>query len=125
MFLPGESHGQRSLAGYSPWSYKESDTTEVTSSSSTAAYGLLTEEQIQNHPIGIHTWGCSPNSGLRVTVSSGTTATAMNIPLANEMCQVTFLLIIMSQKKISEDSLTGKGSYRKRNKIAQKKSRTY
>ena len=28
VFLPGESHGQRSLAGYSPWSHKESDTTE-------------------------------------------------------------------------------------------------
>ena len=27
-FLPGESHGQRSLAGYSPWVRKESDTTE-------------------------------------------------------------------------------------------------
>ena len=27
-FLPGESHGQRSLAGYSPWSHKESDTSE-------------------------------------------------------------------------------------------------
>ena len=22
-FLPGESHGQRSLAGYSPWDHKE------------------------------------------------------------------------------------------------------
>ena len=29
-FLPGESHGQRSLAGYSPWGCKELDTTEVT-----------------------------------------------------------------------------------------------
>ena len=28
IFLPGESHGQRSLAGYSPWDRKESDTTE-------------------------------------------------------------------------------------------------
>ena len=28
VFLPGNSHGQRSLAGYSPWSLKESDTTE-------------------------------------------------------------------------------------------------
>ena len=27
-FLPGESHGQRSLVGYSPWGRKESDTTE-------------------------------------------------------------------------------------------------
>ena len=28
--LPGESHGQRNLAGYSPWGLKESDTTEAT-----------------------------------------------------------------------------------------------
>ena len=27
-FLPGESHGQRSLAGHSPWGHKEWDTTE-------------------------------------------------------------------------------------------------
>ena len=28
VFLPGEYHGQRSLAGYSSWGHKESDTTE-------------------------------------------------------------------------------------------------
>ena len=28
VFLPGKSHGQRSLAGYSPWGHKESDMTE-------------------------------------------------------------------------------------------------
>ena len=28
VFLPGEFHGQRSLAGYSPWDHKESDMTE-------------------------------------------------------------------------------------------------
>ena len=28
VFLPGESHGQRSLVGYSPWGWKESDSTE-------------------------------------------------------------------------------------------------
>ena len=27
IFLPKKSHGQRSLAGYSPWSHKELDTT--------------------------------------------------------------------------------------------------
>ena len=27
VFLPEESHGQRSLAGYSPWGLKESDMT--------------------------------------------------------------------------------------------------
>ena len=30
VFLPGKSHGQRSLAGYSPWGCKESDPTEGT-----------------------------------------------------------------------------------------------
>ena len=28
VFLPGESHGQSSLVGYSPWDHKELDTTE-------------------------------------------------------------------------------------------------
>ena len=28
VFLPGDSHGQRSLADYSPWGRKESDTIE-------------------------------------------------------------------------------------------------
>ena len=30
VFLSGESQGQRSLAGYSPWSPKESDTPQTT-----------------------------------------------------------------------------------------------
>ena len=30
VFLPGESHGQRSLAGYGPWGRKEPDRTEPT-----------------------------------------------------------------------------------------------
>ena len=42
VFLPGEFHGQRSLAGYSPWSLKESDTTEqVTLSLSYVSLGEL------------------------------------------------------------------------------------
>ena len=28
IMLPGESHGQRSLAGYNPWGHKELDMTE-------------------------------------------------------------------------------------------------
>ena len=31
----GESHGQRSLVGYSPWGHKESDTTEQPSTAQT------------------------------------------------------------------------------------------
>ena len=30
VFLPGKSHGQRSLMGYSPWDHKESDMIEAT-----------------------------------------------------------------------------------------------
>ena len=30
VFLPGESHGQRSMVGYSPWGRTESDMTEHT-----------------------------------------------------------------------------------------------
>ena len=30
VFLPGKSHGQRSLVGCSPWGLEESDTTEAT-----------------------------------------------------------------------------------------------
>ena len=35
VFFPGELHGQRSLAGYSPWGHKELDTTEQLSLSHT------------------------------------------------------------------------------------------
>ena len=36
--LPGESHGQRSRVGYSPWGCKESDTTDVTEHACTHHY---------------------------------------------------------------------------------------
>ena len=39
VFLPGESHGQRSLAGYSPKGCKESDMTQVTEDACTHASG--------------------------------------------------------------------------------------
>ena len=36
VLLPGKSHGQRSLAGYSPWGYKGSDMPERLSHTHTA-----------------------------------------------------------------------------------------
>ena len=38
VFLPGESHGQRSLEGCSPWGRKELDMTEELSSFSNATH---------------------------------------------------------------------------------------
>ena len=43
VFLPGKSHGQRSLSGYSPWGRKESDTTERLTLSHDPAILLLGE----------------------------------------------------------------------------------
>ena len=40
VFLPGESHGQRSLAGHSPWDWKELDTAEQLTYTATAELRL-------------------------------------------------------------------------------------
>ena len=45
VFLPGVLHGQRILAGYSPWSHKESDMTE-----------WLTHTHTTHTYTHIHTW---------------------------------------------------------------------
>ena len=42
VFLPGVSQGQRSLAGYSPWGHKKSDTTEATEHTHTHAIWKIT-----------------------------------------------------------------------------------
>ena len=44
VFLPGESHGQRSLVGYSPWDRKESDMTEQLSTACWSK-GTFTQNQ--------------------------------------------------------------------------------
>ena len=41
IFLPGESHGQRSLEGYSPWGCKESDVTEQLNNNHTTRRGKM------------------------------------------------------------------------------------
>ena len=53
VFLPGKSHGQRSLVGYSPWGHKESDTTEQLSNSNILDFLLVeTLGNICKIPIG-------------------------------------------------------------------------
>ena len=43
VLLPEESHGQRSLAGYSLWGHKESDMTEVTQHAYTKYFQIPTQ----------------------------------------------------------------------------------
>ena len=52
VFLPGKSHGQRSLAGYSPWGHQESDTAEWLSAQ--------TENTKNNNNYRLK-WGCTVN----------------------------------------------------------------
>ena len=44
VFLPGESHGQRSLAGHSPWDCKESDTAIEQLNSTTVEFGITRQD---------------------------------------------------------------------------------
>ena len=50
--LPGESHGQRSLVGYSPWGYKQLDSTERLNSIICGSRGGLLLIQLKRH----HLW---------------------------------------------------------------------
>ena len=54
IFLPRESHGQRSLAGYGPQGHKGSDTTEATEHTHTHAQS---QGEFLKHCGSI--WGCS------------------------------------------------------------------
>ena len=45
VFLPGESHGQRSLVGYRPWGHKELDMTEATQHPCTHAWVDVNQPQ--------------------------------------------------------------------------------
>ena len=56
VFLPGESHGQRSLVGYSSWGCKESDTTERLSLSARPTQVedgnfRLSTRSLEHHPV--------------------------------------------------------------------------
>ena len=49
VFLPGEFHGQRSLAGYSPWSHRELDTTEqITQKRLFSSFSLSTVKAVSS-----------------------------------------------------------------------------
>ena len=49
VFLPGESHGQRSLAGYSPWDLKELDMTEQLTHTDSEILLVLKGNELSSH----------------------------------------------------------------------------
>ena len=78
VLLPGKSQGRRSLVGCSPWSWEESDTTELTSLSlftfmhwrrkwqSTPVF-LPEESQGWWSLVGCHLWGCTESDTTEAT----------------------------------------------------------
>ena len=63
VFLLGESHGQRSLAGYSPWGQKELETTEQLSTAPVSETGEIQEPSHE----GLQFKGASPQGASSVT----------------------------------------------------------
>ena len=59
VFLPGESHGQRSLAGYSPWGRRELDTTERRSPGQERRFCLATQGPEAEEEAGCPAWAPS------------------------------------------------------------------
>ena len=72
IFLPGESHGQRSLAGYSPWGCKELNTTEALSTLLFLAFyflfsswkNLVHQYEVGLRTIGVHARSIHPRNGM-------------------------------------------------------------
>ena len=65
VFLPGESHGQRRLAGYRPWDHRESAMTEATKQAGMSHTYLkhpLTVVRLLSTKRGKAFWGSSSNS---------------------------------------------------------------
>ena len=66
VFLPGESHGQRSLEGYNPWGCKKSDTTEQLAHKGTHNLidcASLSTQMVKNLPAKQEAWVQSLGSG--------------------------------------------------------------
>ena len=63
LFLPGKSHGRRSLGGYSPWGCKESDMTEQPTHT-LCMYSLKKKKMNEGLPWGFQWLGLhAPNAG--------------------------------------------------------------
>ena len=59
VFFPGESHGQRSLAGYGPWCRKESDTTEAKEHAHAHTHAQNPQGIVSKTPTDKEIYGCS------------------------------------------------------------------
>ena len=68
VLMPGETHGQRSQAGYSPWDRKESDTTEATFIFTSRSYtqGLARDKHRLGGYVSPRIWGRKEGESLGI-----------------------------------------------------------
>ena len=74
VFLPGESHGERSLTGYSPWGREGMDMTERLNNKKNYIRGFPGSSAIKNLPANVGTAGASsfiPESGRLSGIGNG------------------------------------------------------
>ena len=64
VFLPGKPHGQRSLASYSPWGHKESDTTQRLHFLSVQFSRSVVSDSLQPHGLQQTRLPCPPTPGV-------------------------------------------------------------
>ena len=90
VYLPGESHGQRSLAGYSPRGHKESDTTEGLKLSPLAS---LVRQTVKNLPAMQEAWVSPPGQEdpLESGMATHSNILAWRIPRTEELGGLEFM----------------------------------
>ena len=97
VLLPGESHGKRSLVGYSPWGHKESDRTERLHFTHFILYhwkrkwqstpvSLPGEPHGQRSLAGHGTWGCRELDMTKVTKHACTKINGFHTTASHLFC---------------------------------------
>ena len=90
VFLPGESHGQRSLAGYSPQGRKESDTTERLTFPSSLTWlcfsslGVPTSQDKRNYRLV----STSRSAGTRIQSQQAPFRRELGVRVSHLLCEV-------------------------------------
>ena len=99
VFLPGESHGQRSLAGCSPWGHKELDMTELLNTAqqlktiqicSLRVYVSQGSRHRRVKPLHMFSQGCNQGISQAMFSSEGLTREESNAKLTEVVCRNIF-----------------------------------
>ena len=91
VFLAGESYGQRSLRGYSPWGCKQSDTTERLHSLTHATSGASLVAQRAKHLSAMWVQSLGQEDPLEKEMATHSSTLAWKIPWTEKPGGIAFL----------------------------------